>query len=72
MTFPCSYILKVPFDKEDHSGIVYVWVGNKSDPEEARITEEIAREMYDGVSASIFSNIFLKPYSHHSLREMYK
>jgi len=44
-----SYILKVPFDKEDRSGIVYVWVGNRADPDEARITEEIAREMYDGV-----------------------
>lgn len=39
----------MPFDKEDRSGIVYVWVGSKSDTEEARITEEIAREMYDGV-----------------------
>ncbi len=39
----------MPFDKEDRSGIVYVWVGSKADPEEARITEEIAREMYDGV-----------------------
>ena len=39
----------MPFDKEDRSGIVYVWVGNRADPEEARITEEIAREMYDGV-----------------------
>jgi len=41
------YILKVPFDKEDASGIVYVWVGNSADAEEARITEEIARDMYD-------------------------
>lgn len=40
----------MPFDKEDNSGIVYVWVGSKADPEEARITEEIARDMYDGVS----------------------
>ena len=45
-----SYILKVPFDKEDASGIVYVWVGNSADAEEARITEEIARDMYDAVS----------------------
>ena len=46
----CSYILKVPFDKEDTRGIVYVWVGNDADAEEARITEEIARDMYDAVS----------------------
>nr|CAH0109694.1 unnamed protein product [Daphnia galeata] len=47
------YILKVPFDKEDRSGIVYVWVGNRADPDEARITEEIAREMYDGERFSL-------------------
>jgi len=47
------YILKVPFDKEDNSGIIYVWVGSQSDPEEARITEEIAREMYDGERFSL-------------------
>ena len=58
-----SYILKVPFDKEDRSGIVYVWVGSKADPEEARIAEEIAREMYDGVrkknSLNFLDNICL-------------
>ncbi|KAA0202906.1 hypothetical protein HAZT_HAZT000741 [Hyalella azteca] len=41
------YILKVPFGGEGDSGIVYVWLGEKSDPEEARLTEEIADEMYD-------------------------
>ena len=46
----------MPFDKEDNSGIVYVWVGSKADPEEARITEEIARDMYDGVSYFYFSS----------------
>ena len=46
-----SYILVVPFDSEDNSGIVYVWIGGRCDPEEARITEEIANDMYD-VSAS--------------------
>jgi hypothetical protein len=49
--------LKVPFDKEDRSGIVYVWVGNRADPEEARITEEIAREMYDGVRRNSSSKL---------------
>jgi len=48
----------VPFDKEDTSGIVYVWVGDLADSEEARITEEIAREMYDGVR--IFCFIYLQ------------
>ena len=59
-----SYILKVPFDKEDRSGIVYVWVGSKADPEEARIAEEIAREMYDGVRKKIHLTsliIFVSP-----------
>ncbi|XP_065347156.1 protein flightless-1 [Cloeon dipterum] len=41
------YILKVPFDQEDSNGIIYVWIGSKSDPEEARLVEEIARGMYD-------------------------
>lgn len=46
----CSYILKVPFDKEDSNGIVYVWIGEQSDPEEDHIAVEIARNMYDTVS----------------------
>lgn len=41
------YILKVPFNGEEDSGIVYVWLGEKSDQEEARLTEEIADAMYD-------------------------
>ena len=44
-----SYILRVPFDSEEESGIVYVWIGYKADPEEARLAEEIADDMY-GVS----------------------
>ena len=43
----CSYILKVPFDTEDNQGIVYVWIGNRANPEEARLTEDIAEEMYE-------------------------
>lgn len=54
-----SYILKVPFDREDNSGIVYVWVGSKADAEESRITEEIAREMYDGVRHAVFTFVIL-------------
>lgn len=46
------YIVCVPFenlDQENSStkGIVYVWIGSKSNSEEARLAEEIARDMYD-------------------------
>lgn len=43
------YILNVPFEQEDlpSSGIVYVWIGSKSDPEEAKLVEEIANEMFN-------------------------
>ncbi|KAB7507509.1 Protein flightless-1 [Armadillidium nasatum] len=41
------FILKVPFGQDEDSGIVYVWLGEKSDPEEAHLGEEIAQEMYD-------------------------
>jgi len=41
------YILKVPFGGAGDSGIVYVWLGESSDPEEARLCEEIADAMYD-------------------------
>jgi Gelsolin repeat len=37
----------VPFDQEDANGIIYVWIGNNADPDEARLAEEIAREMYN-------------------------
>ena len=46
----CRYILKVPFDNEEQSGIVYVWIGSKADPEEARLIEEIAEEIFNDVS----------------------
>ena len=46
------YIVCVPFENLDQEnsatkGIVYVWIGCKSNPEEARLAEEIARDMYD-------------------------
>jgi len=41
------YILKVPFDPEDKTGIVYVWIGSKADNEEARVAEDIANTLYD-------------------------
>ena len=64
----------MPFDKEDASGIVYVWVGSQSDPEEARIAEEIAKEMYDSVRNlqtcclinhfQYFTTIVIRPFFH--------
>lgn len=41
------YILKVPFDPSDKSGIVYVWLGAKSDAEDARVAEDIVAALYD-------------------------
>ncbi|XP_022093580.1 protein flightless-1 homolog isoform X2 [Acanthaster planci] len=41
------YILKVPFRNQDSKGIVYTWIGNKADPEMARIAEELAYDMFD-------------------------
>ena len=43
----CSYILKVPFNADGASGIVYVWIGERSDPEDGKLTDEIANWMYD-------------------------
>ena len=45
-----SYILNVPFNNDDQTGIVYVWIGSKSDPEDARLIQEIAEEMFNNVS----------------------
>lgn len=47
------YILKVPFDKVNNSGIVYVWIGSKSDEDEAKLTEELANKLYDTETHSI-------------------
>ncbi|XP_049849364.1 protein flightless-1 [Schistocerca gregaria] len=41
------YILKVPFNNEELTGIVYVWLGSKADPDEARLVVEIAEEMFN-------------------------
>lgn len=39
----------MPFEQDDNadSGIVYVWVGSKSDPDEARLIQDIAEEMFN-------------------------
>ncbi|XP_040830440.1 protein flightless-1 homolog isoform X3 [Ochotona curzoniae] len=41
------FILKVPFESEDNQGIVYAWVGRASDPEEAKLAEDILNTMFD-------------------------
>ena len=46
-----SYILKVPLNnQEEPSGIVYVWIGSKADPDEARLVEEIANTLFNNVN----------------------
>ena len=51
--YVCSYILKVPFNADGASGIVYVWIGERSDPEDGKLTDEIANWMYD-VSVTLY------------------
>ncbi|XP_011308907.1 protein flightless-1 [Fopius arisanus] len=41
------YILNVPFNNDEETGIVYVWLGAKSDPEEQRLVQDIAEEMFN-------------------------
>lgn len=41
------YILKVPFDSEESSGIVYVWIGSKASTDDIRLIGEIADEMFN-------------------------
>ncbi|XP_006901250.1 PREDICTED: protein flightless-1 homolog isoform X2 [Elephantulus edwardii] len=41
------FILKVPFESEDNQGIVYAWVGRASDPDEAKLAEDILNTMFD-------------------------
>ncbi|CAF0908368.1 unnamed protein product, partial [Didymodactylos carnosus] len=41
------YIVTVPLDSGDIIGIVYVWIGNSADQEDALLTQEIANEMYN-------------------------
>ncbi len=44
------------FDKEDEAGIVYVWIGDKSQDNEAHIAEEIATTYFKPVHLFIFCN----------------
>ncbi|XP_046144985.1 protein flightless-1 isoform X4 [Osmia bicornis bicornis] len=41
------YILNVPFNNDDQTGIVYAWIGSKANSDEARLIEEIAEEMFN-------------------------
>lgn len=49
------YILYVPFDSSDNenSGIVYVWIGAESNPEEAKLIQEIAEDMFNNPWVSL-------------------
>ncbi|XP_065367478.1 protein flightless-1 [Calliphora vicina] len=49
------YILYVPFETEDESqsGIVYVWLGSKSCPEEAKLIQEVAEDMFNSPWVSL-------------------
>lgn len=49
--------MKVKFDQEDTNGIVYLWVGSKSDPEDIKLAEEIADDMFNDVSYHYYQNI---------------
>lgn len=42
--------MNVPFNNEEQTGIVYVWIGLKADPEEIRLIGEVAEEMFNNVS----------------------
>lgn len=50
-----SYILFVPFEGADNenSGIVYVWIGNKTTPEETKLIQEIAEDMFNSPWVSL-------------------
>lgn len=49
-----SYILNVPFNNDDETGIVYAWIGSKADSEEARLIQEIAEEMFNNVRLLLY------------------
>lgn len=63
-----SYILFVPFETEDEaqSGIVYVWIGSKAAPEESKLIQEIAEEMFNNpwvsLQVGLINNLLIKTY----------
>ena len=44
---PSPLCTQVPFESEDNQGIVYAWVGRASDPDEAKLAEDILNTMFD-------------------------
>lgn len=48
----------MPFESADHSnsGIVYVWIGSKSSPEEAKLIQDIAEERFNNPWVSLQVN----------------
>lgn len=50
-----SYILYVPFETEDESesGIVYAWIGSKAAPEEAKLIQDIAEDIFNSPWVSL-------------------
>ena len=49
--------MKVPFKNQDSKGIVYTWIGSQADPDMARVSEDLAYDMFDVSSLSIFIGI---------------
>lgn len=47
--------MKVPFESDDdtETGIVYLWLGSKANPDDVKLAEEIADEMFNSVSTSV-------------------
>ncbi|XP_019614893.1 PREDICTED: protein flightless-1 homolog isoform X4 [Branchiostoma belcheri] len=43
------YILKVPFDNDETNGIVYVWIGRCSEPDEAKLVEDVSNDINPNV-----------------------
>ncbi|XP_035694685.1 protein flightless-1 homolog [Branchiostoma floridae] len=47
------YILKVPFDNDETNGIVYVWIGRCSEPDEAKLVEDVSNDINPNGSYSV-------------------
>lgn len=56
----------MPFEgaDNDNSGIVYVWIGNNAAPEESKLIQEIAEDMFNNPWVSLQVNIsFIQRFS---------
>lgn len=49
------HILRVPFNQEDETngGIVYVWLGREADPEDMKLIEDLAEDMFNNPWVSL-------------------